>query len=323
MESEGRSSEACSAGSGDSTEDSKRRAGSTPSSASGTSGGGASSEPGSPASPSTMTFVKSQHARDPEDSETWEESATAPTLDEGGKAPRTATAVVAFTQNQREEVRDLEGKASALSAEPGSHQETLLATGFSTSGYGATEEEEAMPTLMASAAELSNQVQGVTVAPPLTEASSTSSAEGSPARTSPSPGSAAASPATDPASSSSSPESLSLFDPDGFSSRTYPVSSLATAVGTSESCLERWPSSGTAWPGGFSTHVSSECRSDAGGCSSSEPSLTEILEPPASVPERYSLSARAARGILRRAQKRGRILPPHLLAALESVAGES
>ncbi len=121
-------------------------------------------------------------------------------------------------------------------------------------------------------------------------------------------------------SSSSSSGSLSLFDPDGFSSRTYPVSSLATAVGTSEQSLERWPTSGTAWPGGFSTHVTSACRSDEGGCSSSEPSLTEILEPPLSVPARFSLSAVAARGILRRALKRGRSLPSHLSLALEKVA---
>jgi DNA-cytosine methyltransferase len=45
-----------------------------------------------------------------------------------------------------------------------------------------------------------------------------------------------------------------------------------------------------------------------------------ILEPPLSVPARYSLSARAARGILRRAEKRGRTLPSHLSAALETVA---
>jgi hypothetical protein len=38
------------------------------------------------------------------------------------------------------------------------------------------------------------------------------------------------------------------------------------------------------------------------------------------VPARYSLSARAARGILRRAEKRGRTLPPHLLAALQAVS---
>jgi len=148
-----------------------------------------------------------------------------------------------------------------------------------------------------------------------------SSAEDSPAKTSASPDDAPDSLETGQACSSSSPGSSTLFDPDGFSSRTYPVSSLATAVGTSESCLERWPTSGTAWRGGLSTHVSSECRSADGACSSSEPSLTEILEPPPSVPAKYSLSARAAAGILRRAEKRGRTLPPHLEEALARVAG--
>src|SRR5262249_16131741 len=119
------------------------------------------------------------------------------------------------------------------------------------------------------------------------------SAEGSPARTSQSPDADGGSPGNAPASSSSSHGSLTLFDPDGFSSRTYPVSSLHKAVGTSESCLERWPTSGTAWAGGFSTHVSSECRSDDDGCSSSEPALTEILQEPQTVPAKYSLSARA------------------------------
>jgi hypothetical protein len=84
--------------------------------------------------------------------------------------------------------------------------------------------------------------------------------------------------------------------------------------------LERWPTSGTAWDGGFSTHVSSECRSDEDGCSSWEPSLKEILEPPQNVPARYSLSARAAAGILRRAEKRGRTLPSHLQDALQAVS---
>ena len=133
-----------------------------------------------------------------------------------------------------------------------------------------------------------------------------------PARTSASPGDEPASPENDPGSSTSSPGSLTLFDPSGFSGRTFPVRSLHTVVGTSESCLERWPTSGTAWHGGFSTAVTSECRSDDAGCSSSEPSLTEILEPPQNVPGKYSLSARAARGILRRAEKRGKNLPPHL-----------
>ena len=141
------------------------------------------------------------------------------------------------------------------------------------------------------------------------------------ARTCPSPGDAQGSPEHDPDCSTSSPESSTLFDPNGYSSRTYPDSSPRTAVGTSESCLERWPTSGTAWHGGFSTHVSSECRSADGECSSSEPSLAEILEPPQNVPARYSLSAKAAAGILRRAEKRGRTLPEHLAAALENVAG--
>jgi DNA (cytosine-5)-methyltransferase 1 len=38
------------------------------------------------------------------------------------------------------------------------------------------------------------------------------------------------------------------------------------------------------------------------------------------VPSKYFLSPRAAAGILRRAEKRGRALPSHLLAALEAVA---
>ena len=145
------------------------------------------------------------------------------------------------------------------------------------------------------------------------------SAAASPAKTSASPDNAADSQANDPGCSTSSPGSSTLFDPDGYSLRTYPDSSPRTAVGTSESCLERWPTSGTAWHGGFSTAVSSECRSDDAGCSSSEPSLSEILEPPQSVPERYSLSARAATGILRRAEQRGRMLPSHLRTALETV----
>jgi hypothetical protein len=149
---------------------------------------------------------------------------------------------------------------------------------------------------------------------------SISSVEASPAKTSASQATESDSPERAPASSSSSPASSTLFDLDEFSSRTYPDSSPRTAVGTSESCLERWPTSGTAWRGGFSTHVSSECRSAGGACSSSEPSLTEILEPPQNVPARYSLSARAAQGILRRAEKRGRTIPDHLWRALSAVA---
>lgn len=148
------------------------------------------------------------------------------------------------------------------------------------------------------------------------------SAADSPARISPSPDDGRGSPGSDPACSSSSPGSLSLFDPSGFSSRTYPDCSPRTAVGTSASCLERWPTSGTAWHGGFSTAASSECPSADGACSSSVTTLADVLEP--SAPARYSLSARAAAGILRRAEKRGRSLPASLAQALTALsAGET
>lgn len=160
----------------------------------------------------------------------------------------------------------------------------------------------------------------------------------SPARTGRSPGNEPESKAIGPGSSSSSPASLTLFDPLGCSSRMSPDSSplarvrdaetaaeffLAIAEPTSPWSSPVWRTSGTAWRGGYSTVASSECRSAAGECSSSEPALTEILEPPQSVPGKYSLSGRAARGILARARKRGRTLPAALEASLQAVAGAS
>ena len=50
-------------------------------------------------------------------------------------------------------------------------------------------------------------------------------------------------------------------------------------------------------------------------------SLSDILETGA-VPQRFYLSAKACRGILRRAEKRGKALPPPLRAALLAVASE-
>jgi hypothetical protein len=49
-------------------------------------------------------------------------------------------------------------------------------------------------------------------------------------------------------------------------------------------------------------------------------SLSDILETGA-VPQRFFLTAKACRGILRRADKRGKDLPPQLLQALQAVAG--
>ena len=68
--------------------------------------------------------------------------------------------------------------------------------------------------------------------------------------------------------------------------------------------------------GAFSTLNISECPNDAVASS-----LSDVLEPLPSIPQRYFLSSRACRGILRRAAKRGKRLPPLLCAALEEVAG--
>ena len=54
----------------------------------------------------------------------------------------------------------------------------------------------------------------------------------------------------------------------------------------------------------------------SGGAASS---LSDILETGV-VPQRYFLSAKACRGILRRAERRGKALPPPLQAALQVVA---
>lgn len=62
---------------------------------------------------------------------------------------------------------------------------------------------------------------------------------------------------------------------------------------------------------------------DAGMISFEKPSdcvsLWQVLEP--STPERYFLSGKACAGILRRAERRGKELPPMLDAALRSAAG--
>lgn len=50
-------------------------------------------------------------------------------------------------------------------------------------------------------------------------------------------------------------------------------------------------------------------------------SLSRVLLPPGSVPERYYLSPKACAGILRRAAARGRALPGQLRRVLLRVAG--
>jgi len=110
--------------------------------------------------------------------------------------------------------------------------------------------------------------------------------------------------------------------PAGWFGRTSPVSCHQTADGTLEPSSGCWANSGMGSPTGFWTLSTSEWNhtlapslSDDGVCS-----LSDILEGSGTVPQRYFLSARACAGILRRAEKRGKSLPPSLHAALQAVA---
>lgn len=53
-----------------------------------------------------------------------------------------------------------------------------------------------------------------------------------------------------------------------------------------------------------------------------ECSLSDVLETQGEHLKKYSISAKAAQGILRRANRRGKTLPTILQQALESVVGE-
>lgn len=74
------------------------------------------------------------------------------------------------------------------------------------------------------------------------------------------------------------------------------------------------PGQGHGQLGGFSMLNISEWPNDAGVCS-----LSSILEI-GSIPPRFYLSEKACAGILRRAEKRGKELPPALRQALVGVA---
>ena len=103
---------------------------------------------------------------------------------------------------------------------------------------------------------------------------------------------------------------------DGLLSRTSPACYPATEGQTLPSSFEGWQNSGMACAGGYLTLSMPEYHSGAVVCS-----LSAILE--TDVPQKFFLSARAARGILRRAEKRGKELPEMLYRALESTASKT
>ena len=134
--------------------------------------------------------------------------------------------------------------------------------------------------------------------------------------------------------STNSAELLTNSEPRGWSGKMSLALSPATQAKTSQQCLEEspetlqlFPSEDGATPesvsaptvsqfGGCLTLKTSESHSDAVACS-----LSAVLEPWRDELLKFCLSQKAATGILRRAENRGRTLPPQLVNALEQLAG--
>jgi len=147
----------------------------------------------------------------------------------------------------------------------------------------------------------------------MTSQRQTSGQAGFPAKTSASLASAQDSQASDPASPS---PSLTLWSSDDLGGSCWKMSldsSVPTTALTSDGFSMKWSNSGMAFRGELWTLATSESPSDADECS-----LSQVLNPTA--PARFSLSAKAASGILRRAEMRGRILPAGLSEALRRVS---
>lgn len=103
--------------------------------------------------------------------------------------------------------------------------------------------------------------------------------------------------------------------PPSFSLKTSLVCCPQTGGETSRRSSIPWLNSGMGGPTGFLTLSSTECHNAA-----AVSSLSDVLEAAPTVPRKYFLSPTACRGILRRAAKRGRELPPALQRALQAVA---
>ena len=109
-------------------------------------------------------------------------------------------------------------------------------------------------------------------------------------------------------------ESFSNIAPGGWYGRTCPVSCQIKPERL-EPSSEGWGNSGMGSPNEFWTLSTPEYHSAAVASS-----LSDILET-GDVPQRYFLSATACKGILRRAEKRGKKLPEQLELALKQAAG--
>lgn len=96
----------------------------------------------------------------------------------------------------------------------------------------------------------------------------------------------------------------------GLSGRTSQERSQASGGRLIASSCQRWMRSGMVWHGEYWMRSFSVWPKDASVCS-----LLEVLEP--CVARKYFLSAKACRGIISRADRRGKPLPKRLRDALE------
>ena len=106
---------------------------------------------------------------------------------------------------------------------------------------------------------------------------------------------------------------LTAKSPVGSFGRMSPASCRRMEDGTLEPSSAGWQSAGMGSPTEFLTLNTSVWHSEGSVCS-----LSDILET-GDLPQRYFLSSRACAGILRRAERRGKVLPPMLKIALEQV----
>ena len=107
---------------------------------------------------------------------------------------------------------------------------------------------------------------------------------------------------------------LADIGPDGWFGRTFPASYHPTEERILPAYFEGWQNSGMGGATESLTLSTGEWPSDGVACF-----LSDVLET-GTLPPRYYLSAQACQGILRRAENRGKELPPALYRALLTVS---
>jgi hypothetical protein len=109
-------------------------------------------------------------------------------------------------------------------------------------------------------------------------------------------------------------QSLINAAPSGLCGKMSPGYCRPTEEKILEPSSGRWANSGMGSPTGFLTLNTSESHNGAEECL-----LSDTLET-GDLPQRFYLSPKACRGILNRAERRGKKLPPMLKEALEQQA---